>query len=194
MGGYVLAVIAFVPGLLLTLGGGLLFGVAAGTLYVFVAATLGACCAFLIARYVARGPVERRLEGNERFAAIDHAIGREGRKITFLLRLSPVFPFNLLNYALGLTRVRLVDYAVASIGMLPATIVYVYVGSLLGDIAQLGTGAAASNEDTALLRQGLSVVGLAATIAVTVVITRTARRALAQATEEGVFVQERERA
>ncbi|MEO6055962.1 MAG: VTT domain-containing protein, partial [Gemmatimonadales bacterium] len=100
--GYAVAVVAFVPGSLLTLAAGAIFGVVKGTAFVLIAATLGASAAFLVSRYLARGFVERRLEGNERFAAIDRAIGSEGRKIVFLLRLSPVFPFNLLNYALGL--------------------------------------------------------------------------------------------
>ncbi len=126
--GYTLATLAFVPGSLLTLAAGAIFGIAWGTLYVFVAASLGACAAFLVARYVARGAIERRLEGNPKFAAIDRAVGGEGRKIVTLLRLSPVFPFNLLNYALGLTQVRFADYIIACLGMLPVTILYVYTG------------------------------------------------------------------
>jgi uncharacterized membrane protein YdjX (TVP38/TMEM64 family) len=86
--------VAFVPGSLLTLAAGAIFGLGAGALYVFVAATLGACAAFLVSRYLARGFVERRLADSERFAAADRAIGREGRKLVFLLRVSPVFPFN----------------------------------------------------------------------------------------------------
>ena len=113
--GYALAVAAFVPGSLLTLAGGAIFGVAAGTAYVFCAAVLGSSLGFLISRYVARAAVERRLAGNEKFAAIDRAVGRQGRWIVFLLRLSPVFPFSLLNYALGLTSVRFADYLAASV-------------------------------------------------------------------------------
>src|SRR5207247_1074266 len=101
--GYVLAPVAFVPGVLLTLAAGAIFGLVQGVLYVFVAATLGASAAFLVGRYLARAAVEPRIAANPRFAAIDRAVGAEGRKIVFLLRLSPVFPFNLLNYALGLT-------------------------------------------------------------------------------------------
>ena len=94
---YAAAVVAFVPGSALTLAGGAIFGVVRGTALVFVAAVLGSCCAFLVARYFARGAVERRLAGNAQFAAVDRAIGREGRKIAFLLRLSPVIPFTLLE-------------------------------------------------------------------------------------------------
>ncbi len=179
--GYAAAVVAFAPGALLTLAGGLIFGTVAGTLYVMIAATLGACAAFLVSRYLARGWIEQRLAGDARFDAIDRAIAGEGRKIVFLLRLVPFFPFNLLNYALGLTRVRFVDYAVASIGMLPATVVYVYAGSLLGDVASLEARSGADPDRW--LRYGLSALGLIALIAVSTVITRTARRALDQAAD-----------
>jgi uncharacterized membrane protein YdjX (TVP38/TMEM64 family) len=177
--GYVVAVVAFAPASLLTLAGGAIFGVAAGTAYVFAAATLGSSLAFLVSRHLARGWVERRIAGDPRFAAIDRAVGREGRKIVFLLRLSPVFPFNLLNYALGLTRVRFADYLVAAVGMLPGTLLYVYSGKVAGDVAALAGGAPASRGagGTALL-----VVGLIATVVVTTLVTRIARRALAEAT------------
>ncbi len=177
--GYALAVVAFVPGSLLTLAAGAIFGLVQGVIYVFIAATLGAAAAFLVARYVARQAVERRLAGNARFAAIDRAIGAQGRKIVFLLRLSPLFPFTLLNYALGLTRVRFADYLIASIGMLPGTMLYVYYGKLAGDVAALAGGAAVEKDAAYYAVLGL---GLVATVAVTTVITRTAQRALAEAT------------
>jgi uncharacterized membrane protein YdjX (TVP38/TMEM64 family) len=120
--GYFLGVIAFLPGSLITLAAGAIFGLGRGFVCAFVGASLGACAAFLISRYLAREWVEQKLAGNPKFAAIDRAIAREGRKIVFLLRLSPAFPFNLLNYALGLTKVRFVDYAVACLGMLPGTL------------------------------------------------------------------------
>jgi uncharacterized membrane protein YdjX (TVP38/TMEM64 family) len=118
--GYAVAVVAFVPGSLLTLAAGAIFGVLWGVVWVFIAAVLGSAAAFLIARYVARDAVARRLAANPRFAAVDRAVGREGRKIVFLLRLSPLFPFTLLNYALGLTTVRFADYLLAAVGMIPA--------------------------------------------------------------------------
>jgi uncharacterized membrane protein YdjX (TVP38/TMEM64 family) len=177
--GYALAVVAFVPASLMTLAAGALFGVARGTLYVFVAATIGSCLAFLVSRYLARAAIERRLEADPRFAAIDRAIGAEGRKIVFLLRLSPIFPFNLLNYALGLTRVRFADYAIAAIGMLPGTLLYVYSGMLAGDLAALAGGVQPERSAGATL---LQVVGLAATLVATLIVTRIARRALTEAT------------
>jgi uncharacterized membrane protein YdjX (TVP38/TMEM64 family) len=177
--GYVAAVVAFVPASLLTLAAGAIFGLGEGTAYVFVAATLGSCLAFLVARYVARGWVEARMQGNARFAAIDREIARQGGRIVFLLRLSPAFPFNLLNYALGLTRVRFRDYALAAVGMLPGTFLYVYLGRLAGDLAALAGGA--EHEETTAERV-LLVVGLVATVVVVAIVTRIARRALAEAT------------
>ena len=179
--GYVLATVAFVPGALLTLAAGAIFGLVQGVVYVFVAATLGASAAFLVGRYVARAAIERRIAQNPRFAAIDRAVGAEGRKIVFLLRLSPVFPFNLLNYALGLTRVRFVDFFLASAGMLPGTVLYVYSGKLIGDVSALAGGAAV---EKGAGYYAVLVLGLAATVAVTTVVTRTARRALREATGE----------
>lgn len=177
--GYAAAVVGFVPGSVLTLAAGAIFGLAEGTAYVFLAASLGATVAFLVSRYFARAAIERRIEGDARFAAIDRAVGEQGRRIVFLLRLSPVFPFNLLNYALGLTQVRLADYVVACLGMLPGTILYVYLGKVAGDVAAVagGAGAERSTAENVLL-----AVGLLATVVVTTLVTRIARRALAEAT------------
>ncbi len=179
MGGYAAAVVAFVPASALTLAGGAIFGLARGTLYVFVAATLGSSLAFLVSRYWARGAIERKLAGNERFASIDRAVGKQGRRIVFLLRLSPVFPFNLLNYALGLTQVRFADYVIAALGMLPGTLLYVYLGTVGGEAAAAAAGAGMERGTAGTV---LLVVGLVATVVVTALVTRIARRALAEAT------------
>jgi uncharacterized membrane protein YdjX (TVP38/TMEM64 family) len=174
---YVLACVFMLPGSVLTLGAGAVFGLARGTLIVSVASTLGATAAFLAGRYLARDRVARRIEGNERFRAIDEAVGREGWKIVGLTRLSPVFPFNLLNYAYGITKVGLRDYVLASwIGMLPGTVLYVYLGSLAGSLATLGRHGAGRTP----AQWALFAVGLLATVAVTVMVTRIARTALAQ--------------
>lgn len=175
IGGYALAAVAFIPGSILTLAAGAIFGIGAGLVYAFTAAVLGSAAAFLIARYLARGAIEQRLAGNARFAAIDRAVGAQGRKIVFLLRLSPVFPFTLLNYALGLTQVRFADYLIAAVGMLPGTLLYVYYGKLAGDVAALAGGAAVQKGAG---YYAVLVLGLVATVAVTAVVTRIARRAL----------------
>lgn len=182
VGGYVVAAVCGVPGSLLTLAAGAIFGLWAGTLWVFLGATLGASAAFLVARYVARGAVERRVAHDARFRAIDRAIAADGRRIVFLLRLSPVFPFTLLNYLLGLTRVRFADFVVASVGMLPGTVLYVYSGKLAGDVAAAAGGAGPARGPG---YYAVLALGLAATVVVTALVTRTARRALAAATEGG---------
>jgi uncharacterized membrane protein YdjX (TVP38/TMEM64 family) len=179
--GYIAATVAFVPGLILTLAAGAIFGLARGVAFVFVGATIGSAAAFLVARHAARRAIERRLEGSRKFAAIDRAIGGHGFRIVLLLRLSPAFPFNLLNYALGLTRVRFTDYALASIGMLPGTFLYVYYGGVIGEVAALAGGAPVEKGAGQYALFGL---GLAATIVVTIFVTRLARTALAEATGE----------
>ncbi len=179
--GYAIATVAFVPGSLLTLAGGAVFGLGFGTVYVFIGASVGATASFLIARYFARSAIERKLAGNERFAAIDRAVGDQGRKIVFLLRLSPVFPFILLNYGLGLTKVRLADYIVACLGMLPGTLLYTYYGKVVGDVAALAAGAA---PERGAAQWALLGVGLLATVVVTTVVTRIAARALKEATDD----------
>jgi uncharacterized membrane protein YdjX (TVP38/TMEM64 family) len=179
--GYALAAVAFVPGSILTLAAGAIFGLVWGAIYVFVAATLGASLAFLVSRHLARAAIEKKIAGNARFAAIDRAVGAQGRKLVFLLRLSPIFPFNLLNYALGLTKVSFTDYAVASVGMIPGTILYVYYGKLAGDVAALAGGAAVQKGAG---YYAVLVLGLLATVVVTTLVTRTAQKALKEATGE----------
>lgn len=173
--GYIAATVALLTPFVLTLAAGAIFGIPLGLLYVFVAAMLGSSAAFLIARYLARGAIEKRLAGNARFAAIDRAVAAQGRRIVFLLRLSPAFPFSLLNYALGLTQIRFVDYLIAGIGMLPATLLYVYYGKLAGDVAALAGGAPVEKGTG---YYAVLVIGLVATVLVTMVVTRTARKAL----------------
>ena len=174
--GYAVATVAFIPGSVLTLAAGAIFGVVKGTIFTLIGATLGASLAFLVARYLARGAIERRIVGNPRFAAIDRAVGREGFKIVALLRLSPVFPFNLLNYSLGLTKVRFLHYFAASAAMLPGTLLYVYYGAAAGSLASAVGGKTGKGPgDWVVL--GL---GLLATVVVTTYVTRLAGKALRQ--------------
>jgi uncharacterized membrane protein YdjX (TVP38/TMEM64 family) len=176
---YIVACVAFLPGSILTIGAGVIFGVVRGSIYVSLAATLGATAAFLVGRYLARDWVSRRLEGNAKFKAIDEAVGREGWKIVILTRLSPVFPFNLLNYAYGLTRVSLRDYFFASwLGMIPATILYVYIGSLSGDLARAAGGSAQRTP----VQWVFTAIGFIATVGVVVYVTRIGARALREKT------------
>ncbi len=172
---YILATVAFFPGSILTLGAGVVFGVILGSVYVFIGATIGATLAFLVGRYFAREWVSKKIEGNNNFQAIDRAVAQEGLKIVFLTRLSPVFPFNLLNYALGITGVSLKDYIIGSIGMIPGTIMYVYLGSLAGNLALIGTPSQPTNH---IIQWTIRIIGFIATLAVTIYVTKIAKNAL----------------
>jgi uncharacterized membrane protein YdjX (TVP38/TMEM64 family) len=153
------------------------FGLGVGVVTVSISSTLGATAAFVIGRTVARGWVADKLAARPAFKAIDDAVGQQGLRVVLLTRLSPVFPFNLLNYAFGLTGVPLGKYVLGSwAGMIPGTIMYVYIGSVIGDLSRVAAGLEQREKTTA--EWVLYGVGLAATVAVTVLITRTARRAL----------------
>ena len=172
---YIIATISFLPGFVLTLGAGALFGVVWGSILVSISSISGASLAFLIGRYLARDWVEKKIRGNQKFEAIDRAVAHKGWKIVGLTRLSPIFPFNLLNYAFGLTQIRLKDYFFASwIGMLPGTFMYVYIGSLGNDLTALGT----TEYSPTMAEWVLRVMGLLASVFLIFYITRTARRAL----------------
>lgn len=172
VGLYVVATVAFVPGLPLTLAAGAIFGVGYGSVLVSIGSTLGATAAFFAGRTVARDWVRQRIAGWPRFVAVDRAVESRGFFVVLLTRLSPLFPFFLLNYAYGVTAARPRDYVLGSwLGMMPATIAYVYAGSLAADVSQALAGEAELG-GTGWLLVGL---GLAATIAVTVLVTRVAR-------------------
>ncbi len=178
---YIVAAVLLLPGLILTIAAGFIFGLPAGVVLVSVSSVLGATAAFLIGRFIARDWVAARVDGWRLFGALDAAIARRGFLIVLLVRLSPVFPFNLLNYALGLTAVRVRDYVLASwIGMFPGTVLYVWAGSF----AQTLTAAAEGDVETGLAGQLLFVLGLVATLAVTIVVTRLARRELDRQLEQ----------
>jgi uncharacterized membrane protein YdjX (TVP38/TMEM64 family) len=182
-GAWVPAALLFLPGSALSLGAGFVFGLPLGIATVSAGSVLGASAAFLAGRTLARDWVERKVAGQRRFQALAEAVGRSGFRIVLLTRLSPLFPFNLLNYALGVTRVRFRDYLLASwIGMLPGTVFYVYVGSAARSIADVLSG----RVEAGPWRSALFVLGLAATAVVAVLLARTARRALREAAPEAV--------
>lgn len=168
---YIAASLFLLPGSVLTLGAGAVFGVVMGTVWASIAATLGATAAFLTGRYLARAWAERRLDSQPRFKAVSAAVAREGWKIVLLLRLSPLVPFNALNYALSVTRVSLRHYVLASwLGMLPGTVMYVYLGAVAGDFAG---GRQRSKAEWVLF-----AAGLAATVAVAIYVARLAKAAM----------------
>jgi uncharacterized membrane protein YdjX (TVP38/TMEM64 family) len=178
---YVLAALLLVPGAVLTIAAGVVFGVARGTLLVSGASTAAAAAAFLIARYVARARVEKVARTHERFGAIDRAIREKGWKVVALLRLSPVVPFSLSNYLFGLTAVGFWPYLLASwAAMLPGTVLYVALGATGRAAADIGRGEGHRPWQWALL-----AAGLVATVVVTVLLSRAARRELAKSHLQG---------
>ncbi len=179
VGLYIVSNILMIPGSILTFTAGVVYGVFPGAVYVSIASTLGAIAAFLVGRYITRDLIANKLSRSPRFAALHRAVSTKGWRIVFLGRLSPLIPYNLSNYAYGLTGISVGSYALASwAGMLPGTIVYVYVGSILGELAQ-GT----ATRERAMSEHVLTGVGLVATVAVTVMLARRARRALAEVVE-----------
>ena len=173
--GYVVATILLVPGSIVTLAAGFIFGLPLGFVVVSVGSVTGATCAFLIGRFFLREWVSHRIEALPRFRALDRATAQDGFTIVLLARLSPLFPFNVLNYGLGLTAVPLRQYFFASwLGMVPGTILYVYVGTLAADLTALVAG----DVETGLAGQLLFGVGFIATLLLTLLITRKATNVL----------------
>jgi uncharacterized membrane protein YdjX (TVP38/TMEM64 family) len=171
----------FLPGSPISLGAGFLFGVVRGVIAVSIGSTIGASAAFLAGRTLLRSWIEGRIAGSDRFRALDAAVGEHGFKIVLLTRLSPIFPFNVLNYAFGLTKVRFRDYVLASwIGMFPGTVLYVYLGSAAKNLAELFAG----KVEGGIGQNVLFFIGLVATLAVTVVVTRIAKQAVGSAIAE----------
>jgi uncharacterized membrane protein YdjX (TVP38/TMEM64 family) len=172
---YIPAAILFVPASVLTLGAGFVFGVARGAVIVSAGSTAGAAAAFIVARTVGRRWVAGRMARHPGLNAIGRAVESEAFKVVLLTRLSPLFPFNLLNYAFGLSSVPFKTYVLASwLGMVPGTLMYIYLGSAAQNLAALLSGEVRRTPG----QQVMFAVGLVATVAVTTIVTRTARRAL----------------
>ena len=172
---YIVATLALIPGSILTLGAGVVFGIGWGSIYVLVGAICGEMCAFLLGRYFFRDWINNQIEDNATFSALNQALNREGLKIILLTRLSPIFPFSLLNYAFGVTGISLRDYFLGSIGMIPMTIAYVYFGSLAEDLATIDRASEFANPE---LQWTIKIVGFLATVGVTFYLTRIASQAL----------------
>lgn len=179
IGVYALAAVALIPGSVLTLGAGFAFGIGPGMIAVSAASTLGAALAFLVSRYLARERVRKKFEHNAKVRAVDRAVAEQGWKIVALLRLSPAFPYTALNYILGLTGVKFGHYVLASwAGMLPGTLLYVYIGS----IGKAAAEATAGGGEVDVLKYIFYGIGFLATLAVTVYITRLASKAIKETT------------
>lgn len=184
---YVAACVLFIPGFILTVGAGFLaavlyadnafIAVAVGTVAVSLGSVAGACVAFLLGRTLARDWVDQKVSGNTRFKALDEAIGKSGLKVVFLTRLSPLFPFNMLNYMMGVTKVRFRDYLIGSwIGMLPGTVLYVYIGTTAKSLTEVAAGGGEGGGESA--STVLLIVGLIATFIVVALVTRVAKKTL----------------
>lgn len=176
---YIPASVFFFPAALLTLAGGFTFGFGKTLVAVSLGSTVGATSAFLAGRTLFRELVEHKVAGDIRFRLLDAAVAEQGFKIVMLTRLSPVLPFNLLNYAFGLTKVRLRDFVLASwIGMFPGTVLYVSIGSAAKSFSDILAG----RSEGGVAQKLLFGVGLLATLVVTVLMARIARKALVDAT------------
>ncbi|MEY4431720.1 MAG: hypothetical protein RLZZ533_1656 [Cyanobacteriota bacterium] len=172
---YALWVTLLLPGVWASMLAGALYGPLWGSVLVFIGACLGAEAAFLIGRHWLREWTQQRLKALPRLRAVEQAVSREGLKLVLLTRLSPAFPFSLLNLAYGLSAVSLRDYSLGLIGILPGTVLFCGLGALAGDVARFGS-VLAGQADAGTW--GLRVIGLLATVAVVVLVGRAARRAL----------------
>ena len=172
---YALWVTLLLPGVWASMLAGALYGTWWGSLIVFVGACLGAEAAFLLGRTWLRNWARRRLAAVPKLLAIEQAVSREGLKLVLLTRLSPAFPFSLLNFAYGLSEVSLRDYSIGLIGILPGTILFCGLGALAGDVARFGEVLSGeADAGTWALRIG----GLLATVASVWLAGKAAQRAL----------------
>lgn len=172
---YIVAAVLVVPALLISMCAGYLLGVTSGVITASIGSTLGAVAAFLVGRWLLRVRVRKAMAQRARFGQLERDVARDGFKIVLLSRLSPVLPSNVLNYALGVTAVRLRDFALASwLGMFPITLAYVYIGSTLASLA----GLEQNDRPMQAWHVVLYVVGLLSTVAVVALLARLARQAI----------------
>lgn len=175
-----LATLICVPASLLAIQAGFVFGWGWGSLYVLIGAIVGATLAFLVGRYLTQQWVWQKVNANVRFHAIAQAVAQEGWKIVLLTRLSPIFPFNLTNYAFGITKISLRHYVLGSLGILPGTVLYTYMGSLASEFSQARLSSTAMPLEVQIGQWGMRLMGLIATVAITVYLHQVAKKALNQ--------------
>jgi uncharacterized membrane protein YdjX (TVP38/TMEM64 family) len=182
---YIVATVCFIPGSALTLGGGFLFGLYWGIFLVWLGATTGCILAFLLGRSALRSWIEKKVDQYPTFKAVDGAIAAQGWKIVLLLRLAPILPFNLLNYALALTKVSLLQYSLASaVGMLPGTALYVYIGSLAKDLSEAASGGLINPTQKIIIWVVSGVVIIVVVVFVSIIAKRAINKALAEQNQE----------
>jgi len=173
VGAYIVAVVLMLPAFLLTMVAGAVFGMVKGSALVMTGAIIGGTTAFLLGRYVARDQVAKRVAKNATLAAIDRVVGEDGLRLVFLLRLSPVVPFVLTNYALGVTRVKLRDFVLGTFGLTPIVLVYAAFGS--------ASGAGPRPDGSSPISGKIMVAAVIVTVALALFLTRVAQRALNEA-------------
>jgi uncharacterized membrane protein YdjX (TVP38/TMEM64 family) len=176
VGLYIVASVTMAPAFVLTFAAGAVWGLWRGSIFVYIGAVLGASTVYFLAGRLLRSRVIGWLDRNPRVAVVRRAVAEQGVWMMFLLRLSPLVPFVQLNYALVLSGVRYRDYMVATIGMWPTIIMYVYYGKVAGDVAALAAGVAPERGTEYYV---LLVVGLVATVVATTMVTRAAKKAMA---------------
>jgi uncharacterized membrane protein YdjX (TVP38/TMEM64 family) len=174
---YILAAITLAPAFLLTFSAGAVFGLWRGTMLTYIGAVLGASAVYALAAPLARSRLLRWIDRDPRVAATRRAVVKDSAWIMFLLRLSPLVPYNLLNYALSLSGVRYREYLLSSVGMIPAIIMYAYYGKVVGDVTRIAAGVAPPHGVEYYL---MLIVGLVATFVATSLITRAAKKAMAE--------------
>ena len=190
---YVFTTVCFIPGLLLTLGSGLVFGralgiglgVLVGTVSVFIGATVGAIISFILGRFVFKDQAQKLFNKFKILNAVDRAIEAQGFKLVFLLRLSPVVPFNVFNYVISVTAVSFRDYILACMGMIPGTAAYVFIGTTASSLLSGDSEEEDSNDDMASMVQLIVIiVGAIATFIAVVLVSVYAKKALNKVLEE----------
>lgn len=172
---YIAAAVILAPAFFLTVAAGAMFGIWQGSLLVFIGASLGATAVYALASPLAHSRWMARVTRDPRVAAVRAAVAGEGVRVMLLLRLSPLIPYSILNYALALSGVRFADFAVALLGMIPAVLLYTYYGKVVGDVAALAAGVSPPRGPEYYV---LMVGGLIAIVVSTTMITRAARRAI----------------
>jgi len=176
---YAAAIALLLPALVFSLSAGYLFGIAKGWMIVVVAATLGSCIAYIVGQTFLREWVLGKAKNMKNFANLDTAVANKGFLIVFLTRLSPAFPFSLINYVYSVTKIKLPHFALATfLGIMPGSLLYVYAGSAAKNLQDVLSGNVEIGGNQALL-----VIGLIATLLVTVLVTRIASKALKEAAD-----------
>jgi uncharacterized membrane protein YdjX (TVP38/TMEM64 family) len=175
VGLYVIASVAMAPAFVLTFAAGAVWGLWRGSILVYIGAVLGASAVYFLAARLVRTRVITWIDREPRLAVVRRAVAEQGVWLMFLLRLSPLVPFVQLNYVLVLSGVRYRDFLIATLGMWPTIVMYVYYGKVVGDVAALAAGVAPPRGTEYYV---MLVVGLVATIVASTMITRAAKKAM----------------